>query len=200
MVEVLMDGDLVLQDECLLRVETIPWDDLDGALRACLPVDAEPHVGVGASADDLTYPIDLAHVGMILHYKVVRLDEDILDLRYHFVIGLLVRQFAEAGDLVLVKGGRLPLDLLADYALMVEVVEPRLPVMHEIRGNHVGRDARDVCLGYFGRTTEYHLVSLLRDGSRLFEVFLYFHRLEALRPGSDPWRADEFRLRYILLD
>ena len=54
-----MDSDLVLKDECLLRVEAVPRNDLDGSLRARLAVDAESHVGVSATPDDLANPVDV---------------------------------------------------------------------------------------------------------------------------------------------
>ena len=128
-----MDSDLVLKNECLLRVEAVPRNDLDGSLRASLAVDAESHVGVSATPDDLANPVDLAYVRMILDNKVVGLDEDVLDFGDQLGIIFFVSEALMYTALFLFfEGRRLSLDILANDALVVQVVEARQPVVHKV--------------------------------------------------------------------
>ena len=128
-----MDSDLILKDECLLRVEAVPRNDLDGSLRARLAVDAESHVGVSAAPDDLANPVDLAYVRMILDDKVVGLDEDVLDFGDQLGIIFFVSEaLMYTARFLFFEGRRLSLDILANDALVVQVVEARQPVVHEV--------------------------------------------------------------------
>ena len=85
-IQVLVDADLVFENEFLVRVETVPGNYFDGALRASLPVDAESDVGVGSTSDDLPNSVDLSNFGVVLHDEVVRLDEDIFNPRDHLIL------------------------------------------------------------------------------------------------------------------
>ena len=129
-----MDSDLILKDKCLLRVEAVPRNDLDGSLRARLAVDAESHVGVSAAPDDLANPVNLTHVRMILDDKVVGLNEHVLDLGDKLVVGIVFVSEAvmDLAVLLFFEGRRLPLDILANNALVVQVVEAGQPVVHEV--------------------------------------------------------------------
>ena len=96
-----MDQDFVLKNELLPRVETIPRDDFDCALGARLSVNAESHVGVSTTADDLANPVHLSHVSVVLYNEVVRLDEHFFDPRDHVaVVRIFIIHLTEAHDLL----------------------------------------------------------------------------------------------------